>query len=265
MSSIKEFFFTRILSEASTESFLRLIDLILAGEKRIRLNWSEVEEVDPAGIALLSLVYDLACERKIKLDSVFTKKKIKDCPIVSKFQEVRGDKLDHSGELCFSYEGGQYFCLENAHPKELKAVGRDPFEQADIAHLFRELTQNAIEHSSSERFYAYTAETEDEIRLGVLDVGVGIPAKLKNHFSHPEDLDFIESALEKGSTSRRLKEGGIGLYRVSQMVKQMKGRLVILSGEGQLRRYYANRRIDRKSTKFRTPGTWIFISIPKKK
>ncbi len=262
MNKVNEFFLTKSISEGSTESILRIIDAMLSGAKKLRLNWSETEEVTPGGVALLMLLYDLACERGIKIDSVFASKKLKECPIIARLSDVRESQLCDATAMSFTVDGGQYFCLENKLPKDLLPLGGDPFDDADRSLLFRELTQNAIDHSSSERFYAYQAIYNNELCIGVLDLGVGIAPKLKNHFNFASDLDYIEAALEKGSTSRRLRQGGVGLYLVSQLVKRLLGRMVILSGEGQLRRYYANRRIDRKTTKFRTPGTWIFITVP---
>lgn len=265
MKELNEFFLTKTISEGSTESILRIIDCILSGGKKLRLDWSEVEEITPAGAALLMCLYDLASERGVKVDSVFIKQAIKQWPIVARLVKCREESLISAAELNFEFADGQYFCLENELPANLKPMVLDPFEHADLSLLVRELALNAIDHSSSERFYAYQAVYGEEICLGVLDQGVGIAAKLKNYFNFADDLDYIEAALEKGSTSRRLRQGGEGLYRVSQMVKRLNGRMAILSGEGQLRRYYANRRIDRKSTKFRVPGTWVFITMPLKK
>lgn len=262
MKNEKEYHLTKIINEASTESVMRIIDGIFKGETKLRLNWSETEEVGPSGISLLTLLFDYASERGVKIDSVFTARHLKLIPIVARLQNVREKSLIEAKELSYENQEGQYYCLENEHPKTLSERQRDPFIQADIQLLFRELTQNAIEHSSSERFYSYYAESDGQIHLGVLDLGVSIPAKLKNHFNLDDDLSYIEAALERGNTSRRLKEGGEGLYRVSQMVKRLQGRMAILSGEGQLRRYYAHRRIDRKLMKYRTPGTWIFITLP---
>jgi hypothetical protein len=137
-------------------------------------------------------------------------------------------------------------------------------EAFDFSLLYNELTQNARDHAGSERFIVLLSPSE----IGVFDLGVSIPAKLEQKYQFSSDIESIEKALIKGTTTRRLRPGGLGLYYTLNQLREREGYFFIASRRGQLRRYLKNKKVDRKELNPRMRGTLIycsFNSVQKKK
>ncbi len=262
-----EFLFPKVLSEANTEKYLRVINAMREGAKKIRLNFRETEEVTPSGIAMLLALHDVAYEQEIKIDSVFIKKKFKQFPIFQKLEKLRPGAIEEIERFNYNGDEVQYSSVEGSFSidtltsytaKISKSFARSTQE------ILTELIQNSIDHSSSERFHYFLGEDENELSMGVLDLGVSIPSKLEQKYLQSSDTDYIESSFKKDVSTRRLRSGGHGLAETMELIKKLDGRVAVLSRKGQVRRYFKNRRIDRKELKFNLPGTWTFVTIPKK-
>src|SRR5262249_44289587 len=95
--------------------------------------------------------------------------------------------------------------------------------------ILNELMQNSIDHSGSDRYYLYAGlwkkSGKTEMHLGVLDMGVTIPAKLKQKYEAENDSAFLELALQEGVTTRRIRPGGLGLFYTFEHLKNHEGTL----------------------------------------
>ena len=131
----------------------------------------------------------------------------------------------------------------------------------DLQLLFSELTQNAKDHSGSERYLVYLSPNE----IGVFDLGVSIPAKLEQKYSFENDIEAIEFSLKEGTSTRRLRTGGFGLFYTLDLIKKNDGELFMASRHGQIRRYFKNKKIDRKHLDPKMPGTLIYCRLGQKK
>ncbi|MEK6704547.1 MAG: hypothetical protein AABZ06_02045 [Bdellovibrionota bacterium] len=101
-----------------------------------------------------------------------------------------------------------------------------------------------------------------EIHVGMLDMGITIPTKLKPKYDAKSDTDYIELALREGTTTRRERPGGLGLFHTFDHLKQHGGTLTIISGNGQVIRYFKNKKIIRQHNKRRLNGTWCMVRFP---
>ena len=52
--------------------------------------------------------------------------------------------------------------------------------------VFNELIQNAVDHSTSERYYLYFGVVKDEVHFGVLDMGITLPSKMEQKFTEQQ-------------------------------------------------------------------------------
>ena len=134
-------------------------------------------------------------------------------------------------------------------------------EGFDLRLLYSEITQNARDHSGSERFLVILGPGE----IGVYDLGVSIPAKLEQKYDFKDDLDSIEGALKKGITTRRTRPGGLGLYYTLSQIRERSGTLFIASRYGQVRRYLRDKKVFRKKIQPPMRGTLIHCSFENEK
>ena len=130
--------------------------------------------------------------------------------------------------------------------------------------VFNELIQNAVDHSTSERYYVYFGIVDDEVHFGILDMGVTLPAKMEQKYDAKDDIEFLELSLKEGVTTRRLRTGGLGLFHTFEMIKNLEGKFVFISREGQIRRYFSQRKIRHLKLKHVLHGTWVMFTFKTK-
>lgn len=123
--------------------------------------------------------------------------------------------------------------------------------------------QNTVDHSTSERYFIYAGinEIENSFEFGVIDRGIGIPTKLETKYLETSDENYLKKALEFGIGTRRNRKGGMGLYYLFEILKEEKGKMVIISRNGQLRRYFNSRNIKSGSINRTLYGTWCMATI----
>ena len=74
-----------------------------------------------------------------------------------------------------------------------------------------------------------------ELRLTIIDFGVGIPPNVRQFLNQPQKLaaDALEWAFKLGNTTRANKvSGGTGLNTLKQFVKQKSGKIEVYSHDG---------------------------------
>lgn len=116
----------------------------------------------------------------------------------------------------------------------------------DLAYLVEmqllELLTNVFDHALSgigcfalARWYG----TQGNVRVAVVDGGMGIPASLRRHFTNfvtDDDTALIERAVQQeGLTTRVGRTGGLGLKNILGSVIELGGEIVVTSGSAAVR------------------------------
>jgi hypothetical protein len=92
-------------------------------------------------------------------------------------------------------------------------------------------------------------------------MGITLPSKMEQKFNAENDIEFLELSLKEGITTRRLRIGGLGLFHTLEMIKEMGGKFVFISRDGQIRRYFSQRKVNRMKLKSRLHGTWVMFTF----
>lgn len=134
-------------------------------------------------------------------------------------------------------------------PPEVSRLVRErvPGNPEDSAYLVQfcltELLQNVLDHSGSSLGYIVHARwyaADQNVRLAVVDGGIGIPAALRKHQiagTHKlNDQDVIKAAVtQQGLTSRKGERlGGLGLKLIREYVTKRAGSVTVVSHTGKV-------------------------------
>lgn len=256
-----------IISDGRLDAYLRLINLIKSEPNReISLDWSRSVAVSPAGLAILSCIFDSLIEQKIdvrnkNIPEQFQKfAPISDLKDIAKFQDLPEPAIHNIDDTDVILRGisGTINTLftERLYEKFSNKVSEDILYAASL--IINELMQNSVDHSTAERYYVYAGLWKNEFHAGLLDMGISIPAKLEQKYVRKNDLEYLELSLEKGSSTRRQRPGGFGLYYFFEFLKENEGKLTIVSRNAQIRKYFRTRRSQKNILKHPLPGTWCF-------
>ncbi|MBI2083172.1 MAG: hypothetical protein HYT76_06345 [Deltaproteobacteria bacterium] len=267
---------TRILlpsaiGDGRLDTLLRVFSEIrVSTTKRIDLDWTRVTEILPAGYAILACLFDAAVEHSCRLENVFLKKRFHKIPLIqnlmniSQFKSLPRPGIHDSRVDDFILSGGETSLNMNFMDQVEAKFGNLLSE--DLAFscrlIFNELMQNSVDHSTAERYYAYAGSWKTEFHIGVLDMGITIPAKLEQKYSCANDVEYLMLCPEVGISTRRQRLGGLGLSHTLDLLKGHQGRLIMVSRDAQMRRYFKRRHIVRGRLKHRLNGTWCFTRFP---
>lgn len=116
---------------------------------------------------------------------------------------------------------------------------------SSLGFIVGELINNIIDHSESECggfMCAQMYPAKDILEICFSDFGIGIPASLKNslaleNFDSNEDCEQIDYSLNFGVTSgsgTNKSNTGQGLYFLTKLIKENKGRMKIFSNNGMI-------------------------------
>jgi anti-sigma regulatory factor (Ser/Thr protein kinase) len=234
---------------------------------KLHLSWAKVEEVEPAGHAIIAILIDQAIEKKCllihsNLHSTLEKK----YPLLNK--QFKEDGLPNPHKHFYKEKSSFHICCEGGINLQYKEILINEYSHLldedllfSIQLVFNELIQNAVDHSTSERYYLYFGVVKDEVHFGVLDMGITLPSKMEQKFNAENDIEFLELSLKEGITTRRLRTGGLGLFHTLEMIKEMGGKFVFISRDGQIRRYFSQRKVNRLKLKSRLHGTWVMFTF----
>lgn len=266
------FLFPQIIGDGRVDIFLKWIFLAKQHGRnlQLKLDWSKVSFISPAGFAVLACLFDTLIEQKARIFSVHVPKKLREFPAVN--------HLIHPGRFSIlppatlqNFENGAILLAgrqnaidplfsERLHEKFSLRLSGDLIYAAVLT--LNELMQNSVDHAASERYYLYAGLWGKEFHAGCLDMGITIPAKLEQKYIRNNDLEYLELALQKGTGTRRTRTGGFGLYYFFEFLKESGGKLTIVSRGAQIRRYFKTRKSQKNILKYRLPGTWCFARFP---
>lgn len=258
------------INDGRIDTILRLFSIIKES-KNIILNWERVIEINAAGYAILAWFFDQIIEQKSKVVHINISKSFKTNPII--------ENLINIGNYKFAIQKPQIheFYKENMILKSGETSFYSQFlddiylntniqlnQNLDFAArlITNELIQNTIDHSTSERYYLYAAIENNIFNIGLLDMGITIPAKLSQKYLCKSDIECIELAYIEGISTRRQRPGGLGLTHTFNYLKKFNGTLTLISRNAQVRRYFKNKKIVKSKLKHTLNGTWCFVKFP---
>jgi hypothetical protein len=249
-----------------------LIEFISIMDMEVILDWRDVSEIDAAGICILCCLYDSWAENGKKIVSVNINKNLEKIPVVKMFSETSGKIMSLIKPDHFNYQTHDFKIIgvENSITmffiESFVSKNQTLKEKEELIFtcnlLISELMQNSLDHSSSERYYVYIELNKLNINLGVLDLGVTLPAKLNQKYNFDNSIDAIKLAFQDGITTRRQRAGGKGLFYLYEEIKDSKGSLTFISADAQIKAFFANRAIQARKIKKSLRGTWIFATLP---
>ena len=240
-----------------------------ATPNEIRLNWSKVHGISPAGMAILCCILDTLVEQHHHVKCLFVPKEFRNIPVVQNLT-----KLNQSNSLpspdTNDFESADMMLkgrtsidiLFRERFLEKFAAGLSEDVAYDCLLILNELMQNTVDHSTAERYYLYAGRWNMEFHVGVLDMGITIPAKMEQRYHCADDLEYLKLALKEGTTTRRRRPGGVGLSYFFNFIKRHGGKLTVMSRGAQVRRYFSTRKSQKTMLKYPLQGTWCFARFP---
>jgi hypothetical protein len=262
--------FTKEITDGRIDGVIDHFDYIAHhSNSQLILNFENVQNIDACGYAILCCLSDVLCEQRIqsKLDSLVgpIEKEFLENILIHKaktgFLPIREMQIETSEILVKGVE----LAIDPSFTDLLDHKFQNILSEDKLWHvrlILHELMQNSLDHSTSERYFMYAGVAGNHFQFGVLDMGVSIPAKLEGKYQCDSDIEYIEKSLEYEIGTRRSRHGGLGLNHMFNILKGQKGRLVLLSRYGQLRRYFKSRKQDKKQLKIPLRGTWCMARIP---
>ena len=103
----------------------------------------------------------------------------------------------------------------------------------EVSYCIFEIVHNVRDHSGADRFYICGQHYPKNgiLRLAISDLGVGVPAKVKERQPHIiSDVEAVEWAFIDGNTTKRKIEGGVGLYSIKDLLHN-RGQLKLISNQ----------------------------------
>lgn len=266
-----KFSIPKVLGSERLDTIITLISL-MRDQNEIILDWGKTEQIEPAGLAVLSVLLDQSIEKQCVIHHKNIPGKIKRKYSSHIFFKHKWQKeLPLPNEHDFKDESAFMLCCQGGidlrykeflHQKNYKI---DTDLEFSVQLVLNELIQNAVDHSTSERYYLYFGKFEEEIHFGLLDMGVSLPAKMEQKYDAIDDIEYLELSLKEGISTRRQRTGGLGLFHTFEMIKERQGKFVFLSRDAQIRRYFSQRKVNRMTLKSRLSGTWVMFTFKNQK
>lgn len=270
---MQKFLVPKLLGSERLDTIISLISS-MRDQKEIILDWEKTEQIEPAGLAILSILLDQSLEKQCVLHNKNIPTKIKrrySGHIFFTSEKQKQEKLPVPSEHDFKDEYSFMLCCQGGidlrykeflHQKKYKI---DADLEFSVQLVLNELMQNAVDHSTSERYYLYFGIIEEEVHFGLLDMGVSLPAKMEQKYNAVDDIEYLELSLKEGISTRRQRTGGLGLFHTFEMIKDLQGKFVFLSRDAQIRRYFSQRKVHRMTLKSRLNGTWVMFTFKNQK
>lgn len=258
----------KILDDGRLDTIIEILENIRL-KKNIELSFKNTVAISPAGHAIISTIFDVACEHNIEIKLLDIKHHINKNIIqysqnekpLKGFKEISQLGLDDKNQIIYgkvSSIAPEF--IQKLNQKFSNTLSED--DLFDVSLILNELMQNAVDHSTAERYFLYAGVFNNKFEFGVLDVGVSIPSKLETKYVCKNDKEYLEKSLIKGIGTRRNRTGGMGLYYLFENIKKAKGRLVLISRDAQARLNFSTRNYLYKDLKKSLYGTWCMASFP---
>lgn len=273
VKKIEKILLPRVVSDGRVDTLLKIFSVLTLDPQNrpnLILNWTRTDKVSPAGLAILACLSDTVIEQRARLKNVYVKKKLSNLSVIQTlihsqdFKRLPDPKLYNTQTADAILQGLEFRLMPDFMDQVSWKFKKHLTEDVTYACrlLLNELMINSADHSTAERYYLYAGLWEGEFHVGVLDMGVTIPAKLERVIKNKDDIELLELALKEGVTTRRARVGGLGLSHTLATLKNEKGKLTILSRNAQIRRYFNRRSSYRAFLKFTLDGTWCFARFP---
>lgn len=260
------------ISDARLDTILRIFEEIQL-KQRLTLDFSKTRVILPAGHAILTCLIDKAIENRCQIVLAKVAKDLKALAVFKNLSQFLGqtqfpatDQLTYSSNLLLVRavnEAIQPSFLDDLDARLQHQTNEE--KRWFVRLIFNELMQNALDHSTAERYVMYIGVVDQEVHFGILDLGVTIPAKLEQKYVCKDDGEYLLKSLEAGVGTRRNRPGGLGLNHMFEILKEQEGRLVILSRASQIRKYFKTRKSDVSALKHPLRGTWCLARMPLEK
>lgn len=170
---------------------------------------------------------------------------------------TRGNNIDTTAKHIANVMLKNYNYLSTKDKKDLENY---------MFYLFSEMMNNVADHSNSP-IGGYTMaqyySTNKKIQFSIADKGIGFLENIRFRDNVSNEIEAIEKALEKGFTANKnnqlygsaYKNAGFGLYVMSEIIKQVGGKFIIISNNG-LYRYNKNK-VEKKFLDYSFNGVLI--------
>ena len=258
------FFLPHQIDDSRVDSYLNLLQA-LQTHSEIAIALRPDTRISPAGHSILACLTDAAFEQKCRLRWPHESRQA----FLEQLSVVTAQAGGLPDPSSYNYETGDCVTLGSGSTLNMSLIEKLDYKFQltedllfDCKLMLQELMQNAIAHSGAERYFVYVGIHDKEIHCGVLDMGVSIPARLRQKYDRETDVDYLELALQEGSTTRRIRAGGLGLFYFREFLKRNGARLTIVSGNAQIRYYFRTRKSQKSRLKRFLPGTWCFARFP---
>lgn len=108
----------------------------------------------------------------------------------------------------------------------------------EIKYILDELMINSLDHGESHAVtYCQVYRNLNEIEIGIVDTGIGFYKTISRTKNIKTEEEALKCSIQKGVSgavqtvySSASKHAGMGLFVISEMVKDSKGRMIIVSG-----------------------------------
>jgi len=196
------------------------------------IDLSTYDFVDPVFWAILKCLKNLNSNLKIIFPESFPAKEYvkylsgksySSNTVPMRFVELRSDIDLFTNELV------------NLLRKDLE--GYDSEDMEFFKYIISELLNNAIDHGESSAIVFAQKFRNNDFEIGVIDSGLGFYHTIKRAYNVESEGEAIRKSLEKGITGSKTylyggatRNVGHGLYVISEMIKDSKGELIIVSG-----------------------------------
>ena len=142
----------------------------------------------------------------------------------------------------------------------------DSESEDQLRTCIQEVIQNVEDHAASPiggvmsaRFFATSAD----VRVGIVDRGVGIGVKLREKYPDVTDSSVaLQRVIEGGYSSRsRINNMGLGVSNLFALVKSAGGRMAVFTGDARAE-VYPGASPTVVALPFSVPGTAVYFSLP---
>ncbi|WP_456470579.1 ATP-binding protein [Caminibacter sp.] len=173
----------------------------------------------------------------------------------------RGENIETTAKHIAEVMLKNYIHLPDIDKKDLKDY---------MIYLFTEMMNNVIDHSQSS-IGGYTMAqyypTHKSIQFSIADKGIGFLENVK------DEVEAIEKALEKGFTANKTNQlygsayrnAGYGLYIMSEIIKQVGGKFIIISNNGLYRYNALNDKYEKKILDYSFNGVLVAFEFKEEK
>lgn len=210
-------------------------------EGHVTIDLSETSEVSAILICFLCALRDLSLGKKNIITLLLPRNKRAAAAIRSTQELFKSpDSPARIAErMCQvrKISGNNNAALEEILDLLKEAIPMTEDARSSLLVVLTELLTNVIDHSGEKFCYVCAGSwgKSKDIHVTILDLGVGIPQKIRTRYpGYEKDVDVMRVLMEKGLTTRVMLEGGRGYRLIQDILRENKGRLYVFSGRAKI-------------------------------